>query len=60
MSLTTVGLVRGALTAILCAAFIALWIWAWSKHRKADFDDAARLPFDESLPDAHSSPTANR
>ena len=47
MSLTTVGLVRGALTAILCAAFIALWFWAWSKHRKADFDDAARLPLEE-------------
>ncbi len=48
MSLTTIGLVRGTLTVILFAAFIALWIWAWSKHRKADFDDAARLPLEET------------
>lgn len=51
-----VGLLRGLLTAILFAAFIALWIWAWSKHRKADFDAAANLPLhDGEPPDVRST-----
>jgi cytochrome c oxidase cbb3-type subunit IV len=40
----TLGLFRGLLTAALFLSFIGLWIWAWSKRRQADFDDAARLP----------------
>jgi cytochrome c oxidase cbb3-type subunit 4 len=30
--------------------FACIWGWAWSSHRRADFDEAARLPFldDES------------
>ncbi|MDY6944754.1 MAG: cbb3-type cytochrome c oxidase subunit 3 [Pseudomonadota bacterium] len=57
MTLTVIGLIRGALTAILCAAFIALWIWAWSKHRKAEFDAAAQLPLEDDAvaARAHSS-----
>ena len=42
----SIGLVRGLLTLATFSAFIALWIWAWSKHRKADFDEAARLPLE--------------
>jgi cytochrome c oxidase cbb3-type subunit 4 len=38
-------MVRGLLTAILFVAFMALWFWAWSKRREADFQDAAMLPF---------------
>jgi cbb3-type cytochrome oxidase subunit 3 len=44
----SIGVIRGVLTAILFAAFIALWIHTWSKHRTADFEAAARLPFEES------------
>lgn len=55
MTLSMVGLIRGGLTAILCAAFIALWIWTWSKHRKAEFDAAAQLPLQDDVPDARSS-----
>jgi cytochrome c oxidase cbb3-type subunit 4 len=40
----TLGTVRGLLTATLLLAFVALWIWAWSKNRRADFEAAARLP----------------
>lgn len=54
MTLPTVGLIRGALTVILCAAFIALWIWAWSKHRKAEFDAAAQLPLQDDADDGHA------
>jgi cytochrome c oxidase cbb3-type subunit 4 len=42
----SIGLVRGLLTLATFAAFIALWIWAWSKQRKADFDEAATLPLE--------------
>jgi cytochrome c oxidase cbb3-type subunit IV len=38
----TLGLVRGLLTAILFAAFIALWFWAWSGKRREDFAAAAQ------------------
>lgn len=38
---------RGLLTAVLLFAFIALWFWAWSSRRKADFDAQAALPLEE-------------
>ncbi len=36
------------------ALFLGIWAWAWSKRRKADFDEAARLPFadEEAAPAA--------
>lgn len=42
----SIGTIRGLLTLATFAAFIALWIWAWSKHRKEEFDAAARLPLE--------------
>ena len=44
--------VRGLLTAVLLFSFIALWIWAWSSKRKADFEAQAALPLEE---DSHMS-----
>lgn len=41
------GTVRGVVTALIMLAFIALVIWAYSKRRKADFDEMAQLPFNE-------------
>lgn len=46
----SVPLIRGVLTVILFGAFIALWIWAWSKQRKDEFDAAAQLALDEGQP----------
>jgi cytochrome c oxidase cbb3-type subunit 4 len=43
----SLGLVRGVLTAILFAAFVALWFWAWSAERREDFAAAARLPLED-------------
>jgi cytochrome c oxidase cbb3-type subunit IV len=43
----SLGLVRGLLTAILFAAFIALCFWAWSGKRRQDFADAAQLPLED-------------
>ena len=32
-------------TVMLMVAFIGVWIWAWGKGRKKDFEEAANLPF---------------
>jgi cytochrome c oxidase cbb3-type subunit 4 len=42
-----IGSLRALITVILFVAFISLWIWAWSSKRRADFEQAARLPLDE-------------
>lgn len=36
---------RGLSTAFLLVAFIGLCVWAYSKKRKKEFDEAANLPF---------------
>lgn len=43
------GTFRGVVTVLLMAAFIGLWIWAWSNKRRSDFEAAARLPLDDEL-----------
>lgn len=40
-----INTVRSVLAVIIFVAFIVLWIWAWKKERKAEFDEAANLPF---------------
>jgi len=37
-------------TVFLLLLFIAIVFWAWSGHRKKDFDEAARLPLDDEEP----------
>jgi cytochrome c oxidase cbb3-type subunit IV len=27
--------------------FVGIWLWAWSKHNKKDFEEAANLPLRE-------------
>lgn len=46
----SLGIVRGLLTLALFVAFIALWVWAWSKQRRSDFDAAALLPLEDERP----------
>lgn len=36
---------RGIATVFLLIAFVSLCIWAYSKKRKTEFDEAANLPF---------------
>ncbi len=41
---------RGLSTALLMVGFIGLCFWAFSRKRKASFDEAASLPFaDEEI-----------
>ena len=46
---------RGITTALSMIAFIAVWIWAWGKRRKRDFDEAANLPFADDELDQKSN-----
>ena len=45
-----IGTVRGLITAALFVAFLALVFWAYSKRRKADFDELARMPLEDDSP----------
>ncbi len=38
----------GIVTLVLLVLFITGWIWVWRPARKADFDEAARLPLEDS------------
>jgi cytochrome c oxidase cbb3-type subunit 4 len=42
-----IGTVRGLVTLLLMLAFVGLVVWAYSKRRKADFDEMAQMPFRE-------------
>lgn len=39
--------VRAVFSVIMFALLIGIYVWAWSKNRKDDFNTAANLPFDE-------------
>jgi cytochrome c oxidase cbb3-type subunit 4 len=41
------GTINGIFTAVLLAAFVGIWLWAWSARRKRDFDEAAHLPLED-------------
>lgn len=34
-------------TIVIMVTFIGIVLWAWSGKRKQDFDEAARLPFED-------------
>lgn len=42
------NIMRGAITVVLFALFIALIVWAWSPRRREEFTDAANLVFDDT------------
>jgi cytochrome c oxidase cbb3-type subunit 4 len=43
---------RSLLILLGLVLFLGIWAWAWSKRRRADFDEAARLPFADDEPGA--------
>ena len=42
-----IGTVRGLITLFVMLAFIGVLFWAYSRRRKADFDEMAQMPFRE-------------
>lgn len=51
-------MISGIATALLMALFLGVWLWAWSKRRTADFDEAAHLPLVERAPQPREKPQA--
>lgn len=45
-----VGLIQSIWTVVALVVFLGVCVWAWSARRKADFDEAARLPFTDDEP----------
>jgi cytochrome c oxidase cbb3-type subunit IV len=43
---------RIIVTVVGFVCFVGICIWAWSKHAKAGFDEAARLPLTDDDPPA--------
>jgi cytochrome c oxidase cbb3-type subunit 4 len=41
------GTFRGLITLFVMLAFLGMVFWAYSKRRKAEFDEMANLPFKE-------------
>ena len=44
----TVDDLRVVVTVLAFVAFVGIAFWAYSRRRRADFEEAARLPFDEA------------
>jgi len=40
-------MLSGIVTSIMLVLFLMGWAWAWNPRRKADFDEAANLPFND-------------
>jgi len=38
---------RAYFSVVMFALLIGIYLWAWSKNRKQDFNEAANLPFSE-------------
>ena len=55
-----INTVRGITTALALIAFIGVVIWAYSKRRKKDFDEAANLPFADDEIDKKSQGVNNK
>ena len=50
------NIIRSAVTVILFLLFILLCVSVWSRRRRAEFEAAARLPFEENeLPEPKNS-----
>ena len=51
-------MISGIVTGLLLAAFVGIAAWAWSSRQRARFDEAARLPLDDDVPndDARGRP----
>ena len=46
-----INLARSLITALLFIIFIGIVLWAWSKGKRKDFEEAARLPLYDDLPE---------
>ena len=50
---------RAAFSVIMFVLLAGIYVWAWSRNRKSDFNEAANLPFaepDQPAPMASTKP----
>lgn len=50
-----INVIRAAVLILLIVGFLGIWAWAWSRHRKEDFEKMSRLPLEEddgTVPDS--------
>ncbi|MEJ2384825.1 MAG: cbb3-type cytochrome c oxidase subunit 3 [Xanthomonadales bacterium] len=41
------NIIRAAVLILLIVGFLGIWAWAWSRHRKEDFEKLSQLPLEE-------------
>ncbi|MEO1766046.1 cbb3-type cytochrome oxidase subunit 3 [Thiobacter aerophilum] len=51
---------RSLMTVVSLLTFVGIVLWAWSSRRKAAFDEAARLVFDEEDEFVKNRPAVRR
>jgi len=51
-----IGTVRGLLTTVLLILFLCVVVWAFSRKRRSDFDQAARMPLEDDTHPPKSNP----
>lgn len=42
-----INILRSIFTVVMFVTFAAICIWAYSKNRKTEFDEAANIPFQD-------------
>jgi cytochrome c oxidase cbb3-type subunit 4 len=42
-----INLARGVVLIMLILAFLGIFIWAWSRNRKEEFQEISKLPLEE-------------
>ena len=51
-------LVQSIWSIVILVTFIGIVIWAYSSKRKSDFDEAARLPFEDEPSSENNKPSS--
>jgi len=54
----TISLFHSLWTVGVLVIFIGIIIWAYSKRRLTDFDEAARIPLEDDLPNTNTDQKA--
>ncbi len=49
------GTLQGIGTLLAMIAFVSVCVWAYSDRKKKDFDEAAKLPFEEGELESHEN-----
>ena len=48
-------MIQGIFTTLSLIVFLAIVVWAFSKHKKKDFDEAAQIPFKDDDEDNNAT-----